>query len=83
MAFKRSAVRSRLSPPPVNPPWNCVPGLFHFLGAIIQEVDGLNVGSIADKKGPRSSEYEPDIFIGLYSCWSVHALPKVALTPDI
>ena len=36
MAFKRSAVRSRLSPPPGNPPWNCVPGLFHFLRASIE-----------------------------------------------
>ena len=25
-----TALRSRLSPPPGNPPWNCVPGLFIF-----------------------------------------------------
>ena len=31
-----TALRSRLSPPPGNPPWNCVPGLFHFLGASIE-----------------------------------------------
>ena len=31
-----TAVRSRLSPPPGNPPWNCVPGLFHFLRVSIE-----------------------------------------------
>ena len=33
---QKTAVRSRLSPPPGNPPWNCVPGLFHFLLASIE-----------------------------------------------
>ena len=31
-----TALRFRLSPPPGNPPWNCVPGLFHFLLASIE-----------------------------------------------
>ena len=35
-ANKKTAVRFRLSPPPGNPPWNCVLGLFHFLGASIE-----------------------------------------------
>ena len=33
---QKTAVRSRLSPPPGNPPWNCVPGLFYFLCASIE-----------------------------------------------
>ena len=33
---QKTALRTSLSPPPENPPWNCVPGLFHFLGAIIE-----------------------------------------------
>ena len=40
---QKTGVRASLSPPPVNSPWNCVPGLFYFVVAIIQEVNGCNL----------------------------------------